>query len=160
MNDFEIFTKNLFSSEDISAFTDQIELARGLIYRASGSSFLEKVAGKVSGDFEQAVSNLESQGKLPKAPEELDKFLNSLDGFVEKLPRVKIKLAFSPGREFLAKVSGWFEKELGQKIILDISLEPKIIGGMVIEYKGQYRDYSLSNQIENIIKKKQGNNAG
>ena len=61
---------------------------------------------------------------------------------------------FNNNNDSLEKISQWFEKELGQKIILDLSINPKIVGGVIIEYQGNWRDFSLEKEIDSLIPQK------
>ena len=66
---------------------------------------------------------------------------------------MKLKIAFSPSSEFLEEINQWFEKELSVKVILDLTINPKIVGGAIIEYQGNWRDFSLRKKIDNLIEK-------
>lgn len=61
-------------------------------------------------------------------------------------------LAFSPSREFVKRISQ-FVREGGEKIILDIAVNPEIIGGTILEYKGKYLDSSFCKEVKGFIEK-------
>ena len=51
----------------------------------------------------------------------------------------------------------FFESEVadaGKKIVLDISVDPKIVGGLIIEFAGKYHDYSLKTKVDEFIEQK------
>ncbi len=56
-------------------------------------------------------------------------------------------LAFEPKQEFLVSISSWFVVHTKKAVLLDILKDMKLGGGMVIEYKGLHRDYSLQKMI-------------
>ena len=56
---------------------------------------------------------------------------------------VILHIAFKPKLSILARIVEAIETALGQKVLLDIHVNPSLIAGAVIEYKGLYRDYSF-----------------
>lgn len=103
---------------------------------------------------EELVSFLEEIAHLNKNKEEQP--TKELEKYLRSLPEIKLEIAFSPENNFLEKISQWFEKELGQKIILDLTVNPKIVGGAIIEYQGNWRDFSLAKEIDKLISQKIG----
>lgn len=70
-----------------------------------------------------------------------------LSGLREKiisLKPLKLTLAFEPTAEFIEKLHEWTADNLGEEIVLDFEVNPKIIAGAVISYSGRYFDFSLS----------------
>jgi len=78
---------------------------------------------------------------------------SKLEKKLRSLPEIKLEIAFSPNNDFLNRISQWLEKELGQKIILDITVNPKVTAGAIIEYQGNWRDFSLAKKIDQLFVK-------
>lgn len=74
-----------------------------------------------------------------------------LEKKLQSLPEIKLKIAFSPDDNFINKIGQWIEKELGQKIILDITVNPKVVAGAIIEYQGNWRDFSSAKEIDRLF---------
>ena len=85
---------------------------------------------------EELISFLEEIAHLRKIKDKEEQPTKELEKYLRSLPEIKLEIAFSPENNFLEKISQWFEKELGQKIILDLTVNPKIVGGAIIEYQG------------------------
>ena len=64
---------------------------------------------------------------------------------------VPITLAFEPGRDFLTKVKSWFCQQMGKNVILDLKVEPKIVGGVIVVCNNHYRDYSVASEVDAIL---------
>ena len=105
---------------------------------------------------EELVSFLEEIAHLRKIKDKEEQPTKELEKYLRSLPEIKLEIAFSPENNFLEKISQWFEKELGQKIILDLTVNPKIVGGAIIEYQGNWRDFSLAKEIDKLISQKIG----
>ncbi|KPJ73616.1 hypothetical protein AMJ48_00040 [Parcubacteria bacterium DG_74_1] len=96
--------------------------------------FLEKIAEKKSGPEKEEVSRLEKE--------------------LRALPEIKLDIAFSPKDNFLNTISQWLQRELGQRTILDITVNPKVVAGAIIEYQGIWRDFSLAKKIDQLFSEK------
>jgi F0F1-type ATP synthase delta subunit len=70
-----------------------------------------------------------------------------------KIPVVTLQLAFEPTEPIIASFSFWFIKNFGTKVILDIHLERKIIGGALISLNGKYDDFTLETKIDTYFNK-------
>lgn len=78
---------------------------------------------------------------------EMSTFLNGLTKYIEGLPSVTLILAFSPSEKQLKEMQGWMEQNLNKKILLHTVFDPSVIAGMVVQYDGVYKDYSLNNYL-------------
>ena len=74
-----------------------------------------------------------------------------LEKKLRSLPEIKLGIAFYPSDSFINRISLWFEKEFGQKTILDITVNPKIVAGATIEYKGNWRNFSIAKKIHQLL---------
>ncbi len=109
-------------------------------------------------ELNQLIENIKTKKELVLALEEIEskkykekfpsKELSQMKKTLLGLPIVKLEIAFSPSEEFLQKISNWMEKNLGKKVILDVTVNPKIIGGAIIEYQGKWRDFSLVKKLK------------
>lgn len=106
--------------------------------------------------FEDLIKKIRTKEELiffleEIAQKKIDERAPELEKKLQSLPEIKLEIAFSPGDDFLNKISQWLEKELGQKIILDITCNPKIVAGAIIEYRGNFRNFSLAKEIDKLI---------
>lgn len=146
------FLEKIITTEDLNYFLEEIETSRKLLFREIDLPLSKRLEGKVSKDFQKFVERMEELGKISKDLEKSKDFFFDFKNYLQKIPRVKLLLAFKPRREFLEKISEFLEKELGKKIILDVLLNPEIVGGVVLEYEGKYLNLSLLKKIENFLK--------
>lgn len=69
------------------------------------------------------------------------------------LPILRLTMAFEPSEMQVSNISYWARSNLEQGILLDLSLDRSLIGGLVITYKGKYYDFSLKNKLKEIFEK-------
>lgn len=64
---------------------------------------------------------------------------------------LKITLSFEPTSDFYSYLSSFFTESLNHKVVLDCVINPVMGGGITIETKGLYKDYSLSKVIDQLF---------
>jgi hypothetical protein len=83
-------------------------------------------------------------------------YIKKLKGELESFKTLKIGLAFEPSLKGIEKFSDWVKKNVGKKVLLDL-YQKQIVGGAIVEFDGEYRDYSLKKKLngdyDQIIKK-------
>lgn len=80
-------------------------------------------------------------------------FLEQLRKSLLSLPIASLETALELDRETIQKISQWFSQNLNKKIILEVKINPKIVGGIILEYGGKIWDGSLRKKIKEEIKK-------
>jgi F0F1-type ATP synthase delta subunit len=61
---------------------------------------------------------------------------------------VQLILAFEPTRVGVERIYEAIQPAISRKIVLDISCDPQIIGGVIISFNGLYKDYSFRRIFE------------
>ena len=98
---------------------------------------------------------LENKKLIPSSAKQQVVFFEKLKKYLQKLPQLKIEIAFPPTKTFLQKVFNWLKEEMNEKLILDIAVNPSIVGGAVIAYEGKYGNFSLAKKIDELIAEKE-----
>jgi len=150
----EEFTEKINTKEELIFYLEGLSQAQQAAFREGRALLSEKLKGKISKELKNFFEKMEEKGMLSKNPEQQYSFLEKIKKYLLSLPEVKLEIAFSPSNDFLKNISLWFKEELGQKVILDLTVNPKIVGGAIIEYQGNWRDYSLAREIDKLINDK------
>lgn len=131
--------------------------------------------GKIEGDIyhqegESGIMNHESSGlddiekgglrgaeRLKGFDEELLKGVKSSDyskitdyieDFIKNLEALSIYFVFVPDEKQIKEVGTWLRGNLkNPRLIFQVKIDPALIGGCAIAYKGVYKDYSLRSKI-------------
>lgn len=64
------------------------------------------------------------------------------------LPILTMYLAFEPDEATLNQIGLFVRKAFGLVLLLDVRLDPSLIAGTALAWKGVYRDYSLRTKID------------
>lgn len=76
------------------------------------------------------------------------KIFSDLDDAVLKLATVTLYLSFEPDKSTIFQIGSFARKTFNApSLLLDIKLDPHLIAGAALSWKGVYKDYSLRSQL-------------
>ncbi len=117
-----------------------------------------KVIKECLGDMEEVFAKefrAKTKKDLSKAKvKDLVTFAEALVKDLENINTVETVLAFEPSDKTLDKILDWLHKEVANDIVLQIKHDPKIVGGVVITYKGKYLDLSLEKKLRDLFEQR------
>ena len=143
--------KKIKTKEDLIFYLKEIDLASELILKNGEKTVFEKLENKISRDLLDILLKLEKEKKEEfQDSKQQALFFELLKNHLLSLPQVKIEIAFSPDDLTILKISRWFEKELGKKVVLELKVNTRVIGGAIVEYKGKLIDFSLVKEIKKM----------
>jgi hypothetical protein len=82
---------------------------------------------------------------------EVKNFLDELKTTIKKIHQIKLILAIDPTESFVEVVYNWTVQNIGNGILVNVETNKDILAGIIIIYKGLYKDYSLAPQISNYF---------
>ena len=81
----------------------------------------------------------------------LKDFIAKLQEQISKIPVLSLTLSFEPKEETLKLINDWIMLSLKRQLLLDISINPDLIAGVVINYNGKFKDYSIRTGFDKIV---------
>lgn len=148
----QLFDK-ILTKEDVIYLKEKILKLQQLVFKKSGL-LSEKAEGLVESELLETILEAEKEGKIFFDPKKQFEFLEVLQRKLEALPVFKITIAFSPSPQIIRRIIQFLRKETKEKVILDINVDPEIVGGAIFEYKGKYLDFSLTKEVKKFLKTK------
>lgn len=76
------------------------------------------------------------------------KIFEDIERKVQQLPTLTIYITFEPSIDAIYQIGTFARKTFGPSFLLDIKLDPNLIAGAALVWKGMYRDYSLRAKLE------------
>ena len=147
---YQLFVKDVFVSDDLKDLAKLIDQVIDLVYVEDRKTLIEKLSGKLPQDFFDIISSLFEKKILSDNFKENQNYFISLKSYLTNIPTVGLTIAFNPSVEFAKTLSLWFEENLGKKVVCDLIVREEIIAGVLIEYRGKYKDYSKAKFIPAI----------
>lgn len=69
--------------------------------------------------------------------------------------KISLTIAFKPDEELISALSSWAKENLKEKTDFEITVDPSIVGGAIVEHNGLYRDESVRKTLEDAFKKRE-----
>jgi F0F1-type ATP synthase delta subunit len=118
----------------------------------SEPSFVDKKISEVLGDDSTLFKKY-----LDKKELTLGNVLQALDKLQEELEiedTVELTIAFEPSEDFVNKLSKWFSSNVSESVVLNLHVEPELVGGVLINASGNYVDHSVKKKLKTNFAKK------
>ncbi|OGD91805.1 hypothetical protein A3D07_02650 [Candidatus Curtissbacteria bacterium RIFCSPHIGHO2_02_FULL_42_15] len=148
---FRSLVDGIFAADQLARIRDDIRTISAMAFKVGAGSLSSQIKTKVGSSMYLYILSLEKENRLPAAAS-LGYFLSELAGFLEGIDKITLTVAFEPSLDFQKEIALWLEKNLGRKVVCDFAVDEGIIGGLVIEYHGKYKDFSKAQEIESRMR--------
>lgn len=153
MNEQELLTtitKNAYTKSDIQR---RLRIFRGYLehsfYSQENTLSLEDFL-----DSKQTASDdrsaIVSWGEAFAGAFTKDTMYHLIDMLIERsndLPEINVYIPYEPVPGEIAKMGSWFRKNVNPAMLVNLHIDPTILGGCAFAWQGIYRDYSLRHYI-------------
>jgi len=75
------------------------------------------------------------------------KFIDDLISQIKQKKEISLVIAFEPRVKTIDHIYTWVSQNISKDILIDIQVDPSIVGGAQITFEGKYGDYSLQNLL-------------
>lgn len=136
MDESKIVAENLKTKEDLVEKIDSLNSLRMLVFKDNSVDKTALNQAYLAAFGRNIDENLSSNR------EALSTLIDQTQNYLESLKVVNLTLAFEPSHEFLLRLKKFFQEALGQTVVINLVVNPTIIGGVILENNGKYLDYS------------------
>lgn len=146
--------KKIITRGDLIFYIEEINLAEKLLFKDIKIPLSERVKGEAGEEFRNLLKDLEKKGLIFGSPVQQFSFFEEIKKELKAIPQVKLEIAFEASKDFLLTIKNRLREITLQEIILDVTRNPKLVAGAIIEYQGKYLDFSLAKKIDELILQK------
>lgn len=95
----------------------------------------------------RALCSVEDQVRARKVDQ---KEFDAARATIEAIEPLYLYLACDLPQEEVTKIAQKLRKDYGKDFLIETKVQPELIGGCAMSYKGVYKDYSLKGKIQNL----------
>lgn len=157
-DNYEELLRGLLTKEDVMAFHDQIEsLENSLFYPESTS---HSMAAETKEPFVKALETqlpYEKKERLiafvqksdidPESMTAIRSLFAEIKEYLLKIPVISLSLAFDPDEASLKKIVQAINDYTPEFTVVDLNINKQLLGGALIEWDGNYRDYTVKKRL-------------
>ncbi|OGM20041.1 hypothetical protein A2714_02595 [Candidatus Woesebacteria bacterium RIFCSPHIGHO2_01_FULL_38_9] len=129
--------------EEKEKVQEELQLLLSSLYEDEGRAFDSTLNHKVRAWVSQALTEEISKEAIGR-----ESYLKGLIDSLEKLNEIYLNCAFEPTQDFVDRLGMYLDQAVGSHVLMNISKDPEIIGGVQIIFKGQYLDFSFKRIFE------------
>lgn len=148
--EFAIFAERIDQVGVLKHLVVQLRSVKQALIENKTGSITEKVL-QLPRPIAAVLTYLEKRGLEPEGDSAQRDYLEEIITYLNSLPVVNLKLAFEPSEIFIRHVNQVLSEQKGEKVVLNISVNPEIVAGVVIEFGGKFADYSYQKQAEHYL---------
>lgn len=141
-DDLKTLMKTVFTRDDWLRLRREVDRLEESLYK-TGDEGYETV---LENDVRKEIAEILGGQNVSK--DIVHDRLREIREFLGEVHAVKITLAVEPPRSLVKEIWNWVEKNAGEGIILEIKINPGILGGALIAWNGRYADFSLRERWE------------
>ncbi len=122
------------------------------LHKVDKSQFSAILNKEVSVRTAEVVHTAIAEANVPNEDfSALENCLQTLKQELMLLTTVEITLAIKPQHEFLTQLYRWVQEHVGKQTIIQLAINPEIVGGIILVYQGKYINLSLSKRIDDVF---------
>lgn len=133
------------TTDDRDRVVTEIDALIAGMYKTDKSNFTKTLGEFVSTDISKQIGSIDTNS--------LDNVLVELKNKLMQLPTIKVTLAFVPKQNFVNEIAEFIEKNINLKGVIELTHNPEILGGIILDIGGKYIDLSLKRKLDEAIQK-------
>ena len=144
------------TTSDAEALMNQLDQMLANLFRIDKVTFEKNVNHNLNYDIANALKNtIATSGITYANHEEMKSFLTGLKEELKSCQVMTLTIACKPSAELVNSICDWVNENLGRKVLLEVNVDPYILGGAIIIFNGVYMNFSVKKKLEDIFVKNQ-----
>lgn len=146
---FESFLTQVKTADDTERIREALDALLIAMYKTDTQSVPEKMDSVLPSHVSEAIKEEMKNSSITVTNiEEVKRLLTHLKDMLSRLRTVSLTLAFDPPQKTIDALSGTVKKMFGADTVIEISVQPQILGGALIVANGRYVDKSLKRKLD------------
>lgn len=137
------FLAKIRTIEDRDYLLSEINLLKDSLYTDKGFGFESVLRNKIRSWVSDYLIELFSSQNS-----EREEILDYLEKELNNLKEFGLRLAFEPSSDAIDRFLGLIRGFSGKNLILNISIDPNLIGGAQMVFEGKYKDFTFKKIFE------------
>lgn len=126
---------------------EAVSILEAGLYKKNETDSHDALVGILSERLYRATLQILSD-EILKNSANFRRYLLELKSALGEMYVINFEVAFDPDEDLILTIHNWILAELGVGTTIDFYLNPSVIGGAVLIYKGEYFDFTFSRILE------------
>jgi len=134
--------EKLKTKEDVDVLRGHLDILVSSLYSSDGKKKAIEINERLGVGMAKVLD-----GILPAGDRDREELLRKLQTELGEVRVLELVLSFDPPGRVIDEICVWVKKNLGTDVVVDISVDRRIAGGVKLTYEGVYRDLSLKKSL-------------
>lgn len=144
----EIILDKDMTQDAVMSLINSIDVMQKSLYDTSPS--FENLLSSFTVNISSVLIDVLDQLNIRKGSVDSVNALNALKASLLGIPVFNMQMAFYPDSEYMSTLYYWVKKNIGISK-LNITVNPNLLGGVIIDYSGRYIDKSLNTLVDTYL---------
>lgn len=144
----KLILSKIKTKEDADTLMEEIDVLSSSMYEQK-DDFETALNSKIRHWVAELIRQELQKGNGEK--EDKEEVLKKIKSELEKIKIIKLSLAYEPSMESLELLSGWVKSNLSNSTVIEIHYRKDLIAGAIVEFEGEYRDFTVSKRLASVI---------
>ena len=152
--DYSEILEGILTRDDVLRFIEQLGNLEQELFHSSDHGLSSDSIGEVFGralpyDKAKRVQVLIHKAHIAETDiMAVKSILDVIKQYLQSIPVATVTLAFEPNLAQVRRILQSITQSYGKAAVLQIVIDPSIVGGMVLEWEGKYHDYSIKKKVK------------
>lgn len=135
--------KTITTKEEAIKLADEIDVLLASYYKKGEGGFNQVLSSGVRAKTASLLKEM-----LFVKGSDYGKLLEGLKDELKGMESVKITVALDLSEKTMERIGVWVKENVGEGAVAEFFVNPSIIAGATIAYKGRYKDFSLEKEFK------------
>lgn len=152
---FEPLLVSLMTTADAERISVAIDNLLAQLYQHDRKDIQKKIEDSFDNETGKYINTIINEQKIDKTnQEEIRKLFLLLKETINQCEILSLTLSLYPNGKTISILSSFAKEHFGQRVILEINVNPAIIAGAVIVFQGRYIDQSFKKKLDILFEVK------
>jgi len=132
------------TTQEQRLFADELASLKNALYQ--DQAHFDEVLNGLRPQIAKALAT-----ELSASSDSREDYLNGLLEELQRIQTIGLTLAFEPSNATINKIYDWIASHTTTPTLIDIDVNPRILGGVIIVSKGTYSDFSVKKMVDHYL---------
>ena len=148
LSSHKFILEQIFTLHELQIYIRSLKIIQNLKFEQT-ENFFEGLRDNMPSLLMKYIQDYAESNKINlQNQQEVLTLATNLSAYLEGIPVVELTLPIDVTYRQIIKICKWWRTNTNQTVVINIKINPELLSGLTIAFKGKYVDYSLNRWLE------------
>ena len=148
LSSHKFILEQIFSLHELQIYIRSLKIIQNIKFEQT-ENFFEGLRDNMPSLLMKYIQDYAESNKINlQNQQEVLTLATNLSAYLEGIPVVELTLPIDVTYRQIIKICKWWRTSTNQTVVINIKINPELLSGLTIAFKGKYVDYSLNRWLE------------